>query len=198
MLTFAQTVFDSISDLETAQCRFLRDPVCRGDRRLSLFRSAERCSEGRYCQPDIVMLFGPCVKVILEIDEAGEAGMSPKDLAGKPHAAAMCRYLIDPGTKATCTIVQEAVFVQIVNNLYLRPGSLKPEQYRFLESDLNAHLPKEGSIRSYSLLAGRPEDFIEGAQRERLRWIVKQAVFQYELLDRLVEETPPAPNAKSR
>ena len=129
------------------------------------------------------MLLGPCVKLILEIDEAGEAGMSPKDLAGKPHAAAMCRYLIDPGTKATSTVIHEALFVQIVNNRYLRPGSLKPEQYRLLEPDINEHLPKEGSIRSYSLLAGRPEDFIEGAQRDRLRWIVQQEVFQYELLD---------------
>jgi len=60
------------------------------------------------------MLFGPSVKLILEIDDAGELGMSPKDLAGKPHAAAMCRYLINPGNKATCTIIHDAIFVQIV------------------------------------------------------------------------------------
>jgi len=35
--------------------------------------------------------------------------------------------------------VRDAKFVQLINTALLPPGSDKPEQYRFLESDINAH-----------------------------------------------------------
>src|SRR5438128_2335664 len=86
--------------LATSHCKFQCDPVCGGKRKLSLFRSEERCNAERYCQPDCLMTFGlenPLVRLILEIDEPTEVGLCTKHLAGNPHAANMCRYLIDPG-----------------------------------------------------------------------------------------------------
>jgi hypothetical protein len=182
MLKFPQIVLQAISDLATPSCRFLIDPVCGGDRRLSLFRGPNRCSEERYCQPDLSMVCGPRVKLVGEIDEPGACGMSPKDIAGKPLAAAMCHYLIHPDYDSPPIKVQGAAFVQVVNTALLPPASYKPEQYRFLEADINAHLPREGSVRSYFLIAGGPGDFLEGPQRERLRWVVKQIAGRYELL----------------
>jgi hypothetical protein len=99
----------------------------------------------------------------------------------------MCRYLIDPRRNAVPIQVRDASFVQVVNTALLPLGSYKPEQYRLLESDINAHLPSRGSVLSYSLIAGRPEAFLEGTERERLREIVKGLVWGYELLDVLNE-----------
>jgi hypothetical protein len=190
-MTFPKIVFEAIKDLATPHCRFECDPVCGGDRMLSLFRSVNRSFAERYCQPDCLMVFGlrsPFIPLVFEIDEASEKGLCPKDLAGKPHAANMCRYLIDPGNNASRTPIRDAAFVQIVNTAMLPPRSWKPDQHKFVESDINANYLRNGSLRSYSLIGGRPEDFVSGAQRERLRGIVKSAVFQYELLDRFAED----------
>jgi hypothetical protein len=105
------------------------------------------------------MVFGfrrrPFIPLLFEIDEPGENGMSTKDLAGKPHAANMCRYRIDPGSNAIRTPIPNAAFVQIVDTAMLPPRSWKPDQHKFIESDINANYLRNGSLRSYSLIGTR-------------------------------------------
>jgi hypothetical protein len=100
----------------------------------------------------------------------------------------MCRYLIDPKGNAPPSEVRDASFVQIVNTALLPPGSYKPQQYLILELDINAHLPTQGSVRSYRLIAGTPEQFIDGEPHTTLRRIVQDAILRYELLDCLDEK----------
>ncbi len=180
MTTFAHSVFDAIASLETDAFQFLRDPCCQGSRMLSCFRSNRRCYAERYCQPDIIGTLEGSVRLIIEIDEAGDAGMSPKLLTGKPHAAAMCKYLIDPGAYHVATEMCDVVFIQVLNTHNLRRGSQKLQQYVFLERDINQHLSPVGCVRSYALIAGTQNDLTQGAQYDRLRAIIGDIIVSHE------------------
>ena len=74
----------------------------------------------------------------------------------------------------------------MVKTAMLPHTSYKPKRYQSSSKLTLTPICRTGeNVRSYIPLTGGPSDFVEGQQRERLRQIVHQIAWQYELLDSL-------------
>ncbi len=145
-----------------------------------LFCSEEKCSEGRYCFPDGVLLINNEIKLVIEI-ETSKSGLLPVHLFGKWCASAMSRYFIhDRKSYRPIPFHRQAAFVQICDptSLQGQTRTSKPEQWRKIENSVRAILPLPGSrITQYTLLWGDTYDFgYHGEKRQLLLGTVREGL----------------------
>jgi hypothetical protein len=163
-------VVSSVADFLGEGLQVLRDPVCGGKSCLQLFRDESRTRASRYAQPDALIVTVAFVIGVVECEEAGEY-VGPEKLSEKFFKTTMCRYHLPSDPRVTAMPCAQMLFIQIVDSSNWSANSSKRRQFTNLELDINQHRPPCGSIRSYELLAGTPEEFAKGALRERLRGI---------------------------
>jgi hypothetical protein len=166
---FHNTIREVLSVLDVGRFRFLWDEACGGLTRLPLFREASKSRQSWYTCPDAILHDGSAVKLILEIEEAGETGFHPAHLFGKFNAAVHSRFFIAEASAALP--LSSVMFIQIVNTSGLKIASRKRIQYENIEIDIRAELPRQ-HISSYYLMAGDSDEFSVGHRGDQLRSIV--------------------------
>jgi hypothetical protein len=169
---FHQTVSKAL-DIDVAPGRLLWDAACGGTQWVSLFRDATKSRSTRYACPDAVLIVGGCVRLVLEIEEAGTNGSLPTRIAGKLTTSALCRYFIAGGQPQPVPFGKPATFVQVINSGGLKAASRKLGQYANMEHDIRERLIPLGSITEYRLIAGDAAAFESGEAGDELRRVVR-------------------------
>jgi hypothetical protein len=165
---FHIAIREILSRLDTKEYRFLWDDACGGSARLPLFRNSENRRHMWYTCPDAILHDSSAVRLIVEIEEAGE-GFRPGHLFGKFYSATHARFLI---TRVGLTLrLSQVTFIQVVNTCALKAKSRKGKQYENIEADIREDLPRH-DISAYHLIAGNSNEFAHGKQGEQLCSIV--------------------------
>ena len=133
----------------------LRDPACGGDHSLPLFNSREKSGSNEFCDADMLIIKDNKIKAIFEIEEAN---IKPTQICGKFLTSALsCCYIYE---RATIEMDDSTIFIQILDNLSLKPNSAKENQWKNLERGVSKIIPvKDSKIKHYKLLFGNAKDF---------------------------------------
>jgi hypothetical protein len=172
---FHQTIREVLR-MDFSPGRFVWDKACGSAQWASLFREATKSSTARYACADAVLILDSSVRLVLEIEEAGDRGFLPTRIGGKLYMAALSSYYIPSGRAVPVPFGAHVTFVQVLNSDGLKPKSRKPAQYRNIERDTRDRMLPLGSIDEYYLIADYTDAFRFGDAGDRLRRVVKAVV----------------------
>src|SRR5438128_29561 len=131
---FHNTIREVLSSLDTNPFTLVWDEACGGSARLSLFRDYPKNRQSWYTCPDAI-LFGPVVRLIIEIEEAGSPGFRAAHIFGKYAAAAHSRVYI-PVRGPEPIPLAAVTFIQIIRTSGIKAASKKRLQYDNIETDI--------------------------------------------------------------
>jgi len=109
------------------------DPACGGRHRLPLFYDIDKSTENRFCYPDILILDGSKIRVIIEIEASA---LSPTQICGKFLTSALSQCYIYKEVEQA-EIDGAALFIQILDDSKLPEGTAKKRQVRVIEKAIN-------------------------------------------------------------
>jgi len=150
----------SIGDLieetlrEREDFKLIRDMECMREggikQKIPLFCSEEKSNKTKYCNVDLLVIQDGKIRVIVEIEESD---VKPTQICGKFLTSALARYYIHKTEGNVPIGMHDSVtFIQVVNTSKLKRLSLKPYQWKNLESSIGNILPiKDSNIKEYRL-----------------------------------------------
>ena len=130
--------------------KLVRDQACGGDQQIPLFCSEEKSNKTKYCNVDLLVIQDGKIRVIVEIEESD---VKPTQICGKFLTSALARYYIHKTEGNVPIGMHDSVtFIQVVDTSNLKNLSLKPYQWKNLESSIENILPiKHSNIKEYRL-----------------------------------------------
>jgi len=141
---------DLVEDGLGERAQLVRDQACGGDQQIPLFCSEEKSNKTKYCNVDLLVIQDRKIRVIVEIEESD---VKPTQICGKFLTSALARYYIHETEDDVPIGMHESVtFIQVVDTSNLKSKSLKPYQWKNLESSIGKILPiKDSDIKEYRL-----------------------------------------------
>jgi len=141
---------DLIDDSLGKHSQLVRDQDCGGKQQIPLFCSEEKSNKTKYCNVDLLVIQDGKIRVIVEIEESD---VKPTQICGKFLTSALARYYIHETEDNLPIGMHDSVtFIQVVDTSKLKRLSLKPYQWKNLESSIGNILPIKGSnIKEYRL-----------------------------------------------
>ena len=166
------SIGDLIEDNLPSGFRLVRDMACIRDgdvrQQIPLFCSEEKSNKTKYCNVDLLVIHDGKVRIIVEIEESN---VRPTQICGKFLTSALTRYYIHENEKDLIGMHDSVTFIQIVGTSRLKRLSVKPEQWKNLETSIRNILPLEDcNIREYRLFTDLELKELVNYILERTKW----------------------------
>ena len=148
------SIGDFIENSLSSGCQLVRDMACvyagSVKQQIPLFCSAEKSNKTKYCNVDLLVIRDGTIRVIVEIEESN---VKPTQICGKFLTSVFARYYIHNSEGNVPIGMHDFVtFIQVVGTSKLKRLSVKPEQWKNLESSIINILPiKDSNIKEYRL-----------------------------------------------
>jgi len=143
------SIGDLIEDSLGERAQLVRDQACGGNQQIPLFCSEEKSNKTKYCNVDLLVIQDGKVRVIVEIEESD---VKPTHVCGKFLTSALARYYIHETEENPIGMHDSVTFIQVVDTSDLKAMSMKPYQWKNLESSIGNILPiRDSNIKEYRL-----------------------------------------------